>query len=448
MSAGICNLNCSFCLLQNKHFNSVKEEHKQIIDAWKNNTYLNNVEQYFIKHNENFYNVKELCLWGGESLLNIDLITPNVKQIFQLFPNLSNWFISTNFIININNFIDFLISIDNNATKQQIFSLQLSIDGPPELIFNCHNGDWNIYDKNLEALITYFNTHIFHYLTLEISINSVLPKETFLQELNTKEKIIKYLEFMHNFYQKHNITIINQNIKLNFEYCLPKVDHLAKMTIDERNQFLAIYNLFESTKNYFDNIHYKKLHLYHGINHYLLQNTNLFAHDNECGALNTMITLLPDGREIRCSGAYMANNTSYENELKKENDFNNLIIYQVETKTSNNSLINTALEQTNYEWNIKNGIKNTKKVYTKMIFGECLELLKVNQISEKYYNKEQLLKEITGLMRKFSCDEENVKETYNPFIPSLDLLRRYFNGLSNLVYQNTFIEEQEKWNLN
>ena len=46
------------------------------MNAWKDGSYIITLEKYFIKNNENFNQVEEICLWGGESLLNIDIITP------------------------------------------------------------------------------------------------------------------------------------------------------------------------------------------------------------------------------------------------------------------------------------------------------------------------------------------------------------------------------------
>ena len=93
-----CNLKCSFCYLH-KH-NALINFDKEILEAWNNQSYPKIVDRVINKMGENSYNIQNWTLWGGESLIHIDSITKNVKEIFSLFPNIksiSSIFLSSSF---------------------------------------------------------------------------------------------------------------------------------------------------------------------------------------------------------------------------------------------------------------------------------------------------------------------------------------------------------------
>ena len=435
MTAGICNLNCSFCFLQNKDFLSVKEQHEKITNAWKDKTYLKTVETIFLKNNYNFNTVESISLWGGESLLNIDLVTPNIEYLYELFPNLSSWMISTNFMVNIQNFLDFLTAIDKYRKQPTIFQLQLSIDGPPGIFMEQgHNGNWEIYKNNLNKIIDFFNSHKFKNFTLSIGINSVLSKDVFLNHLDTSEKIKYYVSYMQEFLNLKE-KINSQNLIINQDYSFPKLDTTAVLSVEERNKLLYIYNLFESIKHeYFDNIY--NLSFSSGIHSNFVINRPLIGKNIECGgALKHSLTIMPDGIAVRCSGCYMANNEQHTKELEEKQDWKNLTVNKHETAISINLLTSSIIEQEEYRWSVLQGSKNTFNTYLKMTFGACKELLNSHQILNKYSNSEILLKHIQALSHLLACDKENVSHTNIPYMPSLNILRRYFNGLIDVSFE-------------
>lgn len=440
MSAGICNLNCSFCFLQNKNFQSVKDQHNTIVTAWKDGTYLSTVEQIFLQNNFNFKDIQSLSLWGGESLLNINEITPNIAKIYELFPNLDHWMISTNFMININSLIDFFKEINKYHKKNTYFHLQLSIDGPPGIfIENGHNGNWDVYRKNLLKLIDFFNTNRFNNFKVGIGVNSVLSKDVFLEHLNTKEKIFQYISYMEDFLLYQNQIINTGNLQINQKYNLPKMDTTAILNSEERNQLLYIYNLFESIKYEFnakDKENFTNLNLYQGIHHDFINNKKIVSLNSECGgALKNNLTIMPDGTLVRCSSCYMANNEKHQQELIENNDEQNLIVNRHETAISINLLTSSLKERDEYDWNVLHGIKNTSSTYIKMMYSACKELLGSHQILDKYNDSQLLLKHLTAVSHLLACDKENTFHTNISYLPSLNLLRRYFNGLVDNAFE-------------
>ena len=99
LASSQCNLKCKFCFLhKDKVLNTYNQ---QIIQAWSNKTYIKNVEASLKKLGESAKNIFEIEFWGGETLLNISIITENVPLIIKTFPNLSKIMFSTNWTVNV-----------------------------------------------------------------------------------------------------------------------------------------------------------------------------------------------------------------------------------------------------------------------------------------------------------------------------------------------------------
>jgi hypothetical protein len=79
----------------------------------------------------NLNDIREIHFWGGETLIEIDTIAKNVPSFYNIFPNLKSWHMSTNWVINIDNYFNFLKTIDQCASQPTDIIVQVSIDGPP-----------------------------------------------------------------------------------------------------------------------------------------------------------------------------------------------------------------------------------------------------------------------------------------------------------------------------
>lgn len=116
ITSSTCNLNCKFCYL---HKNKVNHEYNNLIrQAWDDGTYLENIRKVFEKMGNDRNDVTQIHFWGGETLIQVDLLEKNVPKFYELFPNIKSWHISTNWVININNFFTFLKTIDNCAHQE------------------------------------------------------------------------------------------------------------------------------------------------------------------------------------------------------------------------------------------------------------------------------------------------------------------------------------------
>ena len=121
LSSSICNLNCPFCYL---HKNESYKVYDNIIrEAWKDGSYINNIYKTVLAYPADPKDVNTIQMWGGETLIHIDDITKNLSKFFEYFPNINQWENSTNWNINIPNFVEFLFPRKwmSNCWSLQIF---------------------------------------------------------------------------------------------------------------------------------------------------------------------------------------------------------------------------------------------------------------------------------------------------------------------------------------
>jgi len=109
--------------------------------------------------------------------------------------------LSTNFSINIEKFVNFLIELDKNIKHPITVRLQLSIDGPNNTLMRetGHNVKEEIYLKNIEILSNLMNNTYFEYVKLRLAIRATVNKDVYMSKLTTYEQIKEYLEPFYNF---------------------------------------------------------------------------------------------------------------------------------------------------------------------------------------------------------------------------------------------------------
>jgi len=76
MISAKCNLNCDFCFL---HKNTAFLEYDKIIqDAWKDFTYIKNLEKVLNKLKADTTNISHITIWGGEPFLDTKNFNENI----------------------------------------------------------------------------------------------------------------------------------------------------------------------------------------------------------------------------------------------------------------------------------------------------------------------------------------------------------------------------------
>lgn len=123
-SAGWCNLNCKYCYIP-KDENLTRSVHEKIIKSIENGELLNRLVEAFGE------NLVSLSHWGTEPSLTLPIFTKSkwYEKAVTRFPNLREVKLSSNFMTNPNNLIEF---IETFPSDKVLLDIQMSLDGPEE----------------------------------------------------------------------------------------------------------------------------------------------------------------------------------------------------------------------------------------------------------------------------------------------------------------------------
>lgn len=443
LTSSACNLNCSFCYLHKDK--ALIDYDKKILQSWQEKSYIQTVQDSLIKFGENPLNITGLQFWGGETLLHIEELTKNVKEIYTHFPNIINYLIPTNWTINIEDFFNFIKELDKYANPNTDFSVQLSIDGPEEEYSEFgHNVQTSIYKRNIKLFANLVNNYKLKNIKLRFHINATISKDLYLKKLSTYNGIKNYVQKMTELTSFIHDCFISESCKIVAHHVFPGLALPATETVEEGLKIAEINRLWEYVyANEFKNTNFDNSfdkYFYFG-----LQNFNIEEKydtiDMHCGQLKSALTFLPDGTIVECCSAYMAPNEEYQQECLNVNDKNRYLSTKLHASVSINPLFSSEYEIKKYKWSITNGIRNTEKVQKHFQMAVCKELAKSGQIPQKYfYDKNLLIDHLTIISGPSSCMYENINATKNPLISSPSNFRRYLNGLTEYVYENQKIE--------
>lgn len=442
ISSSICNLNCSFCYLHKNE--SYKKYNKLVREAWQNGDYLKNLYNTCKALELDFNEIDCIQLWGGETLLTVQDITPNLKQIYNMFPNINNWRISTNWVINILNFFEFLKEIDNNTNQAVIINLQTSIDGPEgEYTEQGHNGSWEIYRKNFKDFTTMVNNYKFKNLSIEININATVGKELYLTNFSDKDKMLEYIKGMMSLTKEIEQNCISSALKMRQIEIFPGYALPYNSSTAEGEKYAEICRLWERVK--IEEFPYlgSNAGFYFGTGD-IVKNKDLFSDNSECGELKCGLTINYDGSICECNGSFIDNFEDYQKELLSEGKLDEYYTTKMRDYIHFNPGKATKEEIENYKWYILYGYKNNCSTYIHLAMAMVEELALSGQIPYKYYtDKELALRHLSTLLNLASCTRENLRDTKIPYLTLPACFRRNLNGVMDLAYTNT---KNSLWN--
>lgn len=426
-----CNLNCDFCFLnKNKTFN----EYDQIIlSAWENQTYIQNLINTLLKMNQHPTNIHDITFWGGETLYNIDIITKNISLLCENFPNVNNYWLSTNFTMNIEQLVLFLQELDKNSKQKACFKLQLSIDGPYEIAG--HKVSNEIYEKNLKKFFSLINDISFKNLSIILMINSVIDGQLFLSYFSDSQHIITYMDYMHNLCKIIKNYNKNSQVLFDIDMILPRLSRPSIMTQEDGILFSNIlsswYNIIKNNFTYLNpNM---ILAIISKSEYRYKESLSLLKGNHNCIMLYNNLCILPDGTIAECINQYMLCNKQYQEELK-ENNLDEYYISKMSEKLSFNPNQMDTQKLTKQLYFINNGFKTNISTYRCLALGLGQELAASNQISYIYKNPEILYAHIAMLEQDMDCSAFNLRANKNSFLHSTSEFRKLFNGAALQIF--------------
>lgn len=424
ITSSTCNLNCDFCYL---HKNKINYEYNELLRAaWDDGTYVNNLKLVFEKMENNPEDVKEIHFWGGETLIQIDLIEKNVSKIYKIFPNLKEWHMSTNWVIDIDKFFNFLKTVDLYAKPESKIEIQISIDGPPGACSeNGHNG-WNFYKNNFIKFFQLTNNYKFKNLFIQFHLKSTLSKELYLDLFSTYEGIRDYMVYMSTFLKEID------------EYCISKSTHIRELFTLPTIANPHIYSKEEGQKIHDILIRWEEVLLrefnndnipfLYGLNEYNMDRI-IFDSNIQCNEFLNRYTINFDGTIVECSGVFIDYYKPYQQELLNQGKQIEYEEALINAKNSINPILASPEEIKKWKWKMQTGYRDTYFTYLNLMMGVAEELCASRQIPSYYEDKTLLLKELSSFQNSNGCSKENFSTTRVPFLTSVGNIRQFFNGV-------------------
>lgn len=446
ISSTTCNLNCSFCYLHKNQ--SYKDFDKLVRQAWADGSYLDNALKTVERFNSG-EQIEQCQLWGGETLLHIDDVTKNLKKFYTYFPNVNLWRISTNWLIDVNKFFEFIKEMDLYAPKNTTISTQLSIDGPQGgYAEQGHNVSLATYQKNMTDFAFLVNNYKLNNVKITFQINATLNKDTYIEKLSNYDEIKHYVSFMQDLAKFIDDLCISKSLSIAQNIIFPGCAMPAPDSSEDGKKIADIIKMWELVRdNEFPNVD-QHFTFQYGIGE-LTGCKDMLTPNVECSELNGSLTINYNGDIAECSGAFIDNFEPYLQELKSEGDMNNYYTSIMRNKlVYNPGVIDDQLFEEK-QWQIIQGYKQNESTYVALAFRTAIELANANQIDYRYkYDKDLLLRHLISMLNTTSCTRENLKDTKVPYMLAIGSLRRYLNGIMDYTYnvkKAELIKEREQY---
>ena len=369
--------------------------------------------------------------------MSIKDLTENIAEIYENFPNLNYWMVSTNWTSNVYDIFDFLKAIDNYSNCHTEFILQLSIDGPPGPISEQgHNGGWDRYKENMKIFTNLMNNYKFKHIFVYMHMHSILQKDLYFKTFSTYKGMYDYMKFMIDISEEFNSQCVSKSLEFKRGFTLPGCAFpYATDTTEDGLTLAKIFKLWDIVyQREFRNYTYEPFYM--GCGHFE-KNKYLFSQNVECGELKSSLTFNYDGSICECNGSFIDSYQPYLNELIKNKDNYNYEIAIVHNKmTAYNPSTATNEEIDNYNWAVhEGGYRNTGLIYLHMAFNEAKALLAAGQISPIYENDEILFKHLLAILNGLACSRNNIVDTHIPYLVPVGALRRYLNGVAEYIFE-------------
>lgn len=452
LGASDCDLGCSYCYLgKNCTF---RKQDSNIVQAWVDGSYLDNTKKVLEVFKSDPKQVISFQLWGGEPLLHINTLQQAQAgtKIGQLFPNLMDFLIPTNFNnTDVEALIDFVYDLDKELTPRTdgfkcAFHIQGSIDGPPG-DFNTygHKVPWEKYMNNYDRIFEHLKTKDkLNNTEIYLNICPCSSQDLILKNLNTYEKIKDFRKYYDDFV----LYLINRyeevkdicTIRIQTKSFYPRIAISQTTTSEEAMEIEKIMRLFDvceyQEKAYvIDKV--SNANFYHdttGITRYANRN-------HECVESNEhSITLMPDGTIAQCPCLFFQNLEEFKNEYLKQNNFWDYKSTLIRENCFYNPLKESDLKKIkDHDWYVRGGgYLGTHSTYINLNFNMAREMALSYQIDPNYVlDEELLLDHYLAAFQTAECYRENINCYHNFYIADINQFRRWFNGSTEYCF-NTF----------
>lgn len=398
-----CNSSCIYCPY-NFNTNDMKLRHQSIQDAWYSGSYIKNIQNLFNKLNIPVTSFTKLSLWGGEPLLDMDMLTDNIESLFNIFKNICFISMPTNFTVDPRKgLIKFLKKLDSFGRKIAIV-ITISDDFIPELN-ELHRHNLNtLIDNNINIITNELNNSLEN-IYVSFSRNSVLTLDEFIYYFNTEDNIRKYFTVWDDKFKLEN----TRGIKCRTDQPYPTLKFKLPYKCSTY-QGIQISDTYKRIDDVLNKVNY--------FNKYSERPGNCVT--------SAQFTFPHLANNTDLSVAGLCN--SYDNQFIVD-EHGNLHNCYWSVYNSYNNILSSVLNINQFE-RFKPAIMDTK-VYDNIVINQVRELAKSGQILNKY--TKAAYDDIKIYRHCHHCPNENIVNTNMYPVPGMDELRLFFNGLSDYI---------------
>lgn len=449
-----CNLNCQYCLINEVNKDNFYIQHQKKLDeALENKTYINNYISLLRRLNIDLNNIKNIELWGQEPTINLEKFYKNFDYLYKNFPNINSIVFSTNGVNNIDKILEFIKIIENNVNSSFNFKIQFSLDGEKYTLINRGIKEEIILENVKNFLLELnkiklkkvkVNCH-FHNVISKNIINELISFkeiENYWQELNEKNQKIKNL-IQNDMVNFANICVPGLEFPMNcFQQDGKNLNNFIYNSLQSEYGKKPIENILINIKKHWQQILEKENYNFDDIINIILNyNYNNSFHKDLienlskncfCGYQSAALKMTFEGNLWFCQNMMF---------MQREEDFKNLELEYKDyfkfllKKERYLNVLNCdykALEKIFYIYDeIANTIFFQKFINT---FNLMLILLEANQISSSFKNNnEKILKHCLIITLLQNCSYADIVETGSFYGRSLNLIRTYCNGFSDII---------------
>lgn len=447
---GTCNLKCRYCNIDKNPALSTIDKllEKSFEDP---DYYLHRVQEYF-----DVWQLTRVETWGGEPFLGMHRILPLFRKLIDNYPNLVEFFSSTNFSFSTwrDEFWQLMDVFRSYPNRPFSYSLQLSVDGPEELNdFNRGKGvterclkNYNDFIEDIKAGKIPQNVHISAVIKNTLDIDSI-------RNLTTKQDIINYYKFFEDKYLKpikelpeEFQTYISMNVPIpNMAVPTPTTVELGKIFARYVSMCREIEKEIANGKS--------ELKYYQGITPFTTtaNNTALsyISPKGYCGTGNSMVGFLPDNLIGICNEGFTEMVKDYKEDVDsgKYRLKDGTISFSHYINKDNCILCLTDEEYALHEqkMNTYNNPMQTSKLMSTVV--QIIALAISGQIEEKYLDEIEALKAAIMIhARTAYCIKDNYNTNGTFTMIPLGTIKLFCNGALEYVMSEIEREELEHAN--
>lgn len=428
-----CNLKCNYCYISKNK--SLIEYDKHINDCHNDLIYFNKIKDFYL-NNEN--KLKLLSLWGGEPTIGMSKFCKTLPKYLETFPKLNEIHFSSNMSYNNKGIYDLLNVLSKYKDRAFFISLQVSIDGPPNInnFSRNNNGKKDLNEiiiNNILSLIDFYNKNDYKNVLTEIHFKPTLNMDIINQFLKEETDIIdyfKYFEYMYDLFMKNNNSI-------NLKFQKPTPPNIAvpgNYTVEDGRTFSLFTNkcrsILNGNKSPFK--YYKSLLWFQGHLHNVYDDLkNKTFSQNDCSACKGQFCIDSNDKLHGCHRGFLDSNDLY---IKHSCELKDLEVMEqnkrqyILSKHLTNFEIDKLKEDQYYQQRILD-IKESHEMYMSSAIALIYELSLCGLISECYrYNSELRFLAAMFILKIDACIQDSAMIHGSYYLKNPSLAKLFLNG--------------------